>query len=147
MVSKTGLTRPAVVWILLAALNGLLSVAAGAFSRHGMLDAGSREMIAIGSQYQMTHALALFAVAWLATQSDLPWVSPVHVAGAAFALGILMFSGSLYWLGITGDVPVRGAAPVGGFLLMLGWIAIAVAAARSYLAVDCSSCQVPPDRS
>ena len=146
MCSTSGLTRPAVVWILLAALNGLLSVAAGAFSRHAMLDAGGREMIAIGSQYQMAHALAMFAVAWLAAQSDLPWVSPVHVAGAGFALGILMFSGSLYWLGITGDVPVPGAAPVGGFLLMLGWIAVAVAAVRSYMALDCSSCHLPSHR-
>ena len=146
MCSTSGLTRPAVVWVLLAALNGLISVAAGAFSRHAMLDAGSREMIAIGSQYQMTHALALFAVAWLATESDLPWLSPVHVAGAGFTLGILMFSGSLYWLGITGDVPVPGAAPVGGFLLMLGWIAVGVAAVRTYLSLDCSSCHLPSDR-
>lgn len=146
MCSTSGLTRTAVLWILLAALNGLLSVAAGAFSRHAMLDAGSQEMIAIGSQYQMTHALALFAVAWLATESDLPWVSPVHLAGAGFSLGILMFSGSLYWLGVTGDVPVPGAAPLGGFFLMLGWIAVAVAAVRSCLALRCSSCHLPSDR-
>lgn len=144
MCTISGLTRPAVGWILLAAINGLISVAAGAFARHAMLDAGSREMIAIGSQYQMTHGLALFGVAWFATQTDLPWLSPVHLAGAGFALGILLFCGSLYWLGITGDVPLRGAAPVGGFLLMLGWLAVGVAAVRSYLALSCSSCGVVP---
>lgn len=46
-----------------------------------------------------------------------------NVAGAAFTLGILLFSGSLYWFGLTGLVPVEGSAPAGGFLLMFGWLA------------------------
>jgi uncharacterized membrane protein YgdD (TMEM256/DUF423 family) len=45
------------------------------------------------------------------------------VAGTAFTLGILLFSGSLYWFGLTGLVPLEGSAPTGGFLLMFGWLA------------------------
>lgn len=140
MCSINGLTAPAAGWVLLAALNGLLAVAAGAYGRHGVLDAGGREMFAIGSQYQLTHALALFGVGWLATRTDLPLLSPVHLAGAGFTLGIVLFSGSLYWFGIAGAVPVEGAAPVGGFLLMLGWLSVAVAAVRGLLLGHCPSC-------
>jgi uncharacterized membrane protein YgdD (TMEM256/DUF423 family) len=119
------LPAPARLWLGLAALFGLLSVIAGAYGRHGTLEPAGREMFAIAVQYQLAHALALLAVAWLASRGTSGWRSAVNLSGAAFALGIVLFSGTLYWFGITGLVPVEGAAPAGGYLFMVGWLALA----------------------
>jgi uncharacterized membrane protein YgdD (TMEM256/DUF423 family) len=119
------LPGPARLWLFLGALNALISVAAGAYGRHGALDLGGREMFAISVQYQMAHALALLAIAWLASLSGGGKLAGApNIAGAAITLGILLFSGSLYWFGLAGSVPVEGAAPVGGFLMMAGWLAL-----------------------
>jgi uncharacterized membrane protein YgdD (TMEM256/DUF423 family) len=114
------------LWLALAGLNGLIGVAAGAWAWHGPLDDGARAMASMGAQFQLFHALALTAVAWLATRQGFPRYAVV-VAGTGFTLGILLFSGSLYALAAFGAVPVRGAAPVGGFALMLGWATLLVA--------------------
>lgn len=108
-----------------------MSVAAGAYGRHGALDPAGREMFAVAVQYQMAHALALLAVAWLAARNGGGRLAAApNLAGAAFAVGILLFSGSLYTFGLTGLVPVEGAAPAGGFLLMAGWLALMWEAVR-----------------
>ncbi|HYN38882.1 MAG TPA: DUF423 domain-containing protein, partial [Rhodospirillales bacterium] len=91
----------------------------------GALEPAGREMFAIAVQYQMAHALALLAVAWLASRNDpARRITIANFAGAAFTLGILLFSGSLYWFGAFGLVPVEGAAPAGGWLMMAGWMAL-----------------------
>lgn len=119
------------LWLFLGALNGLLAVAAGAYGRHGGLGSDGREMFGIASHYQITHGLALLAVAWLASRAAAGrWLTLANFAGAAFSLGILLFSGSLYWFGISGVVPVAGSAPAGGWCLMLGWLALMAAAVR-----------------
>lgn len=118
-------------FLLLAAINGLLSVAAGAYGRHGPFDAYAREMFAIASQYQITHALALLAVAWLASVAARDR-RLVAIAGAAFIIGIVLFSGSLYWFAIIGAVPFAGSAPAGSMLLMLGWLLLIVFAVRNW---------------
>ncbi len=122
------------LWLFLGTLNGLVAVAAGAYGWHSLGgDEGARKMFEIAVQYQMVHALALVAVAWLATRFDGRWRLPVHVAGAGFTLGIVLFSGTLYAFGLTGTVPVEGAAPFGGFLLMVGWGALMWIAGGSWL--------------
>lgn len=119
------------LWLFLGALNGLISVAAGAYGRHGALEPAGREMFTIASQYQMAHGLALLAVAWLASREPAGRrLSVSTVAGAGFALGIVLFCGSLYAFGVTGLVPVTGAAPAGGWLMMAGWLALMWAAIR-----------------
>lgn len=123
MIQPPGLPCTSRLWLLLGALNALLSVAAGAYGRHGAMEPTGREMFGIASQYQMTHGLALLAVAWLASRGG-GWRSAASIAGAAFALGIVLFSGTLYAFGVTGLVPVEGAAPAGGFLMMAGWLAL-----------------------
>ena len=114
------------LWLFLAALNGLLAVAAGAYGSHGLAAAESahRDVFMTGVQYHMWHALALFAVAWLAQRPEAPGATAVRVAGWAFTAGIVLFSGTLYALGLTGSVPVPGAAPAGGLSLFLGWSAL-----------------------
>jgi uncharacterized membrane protein YgdD (TMEM256/DUF423 family) len=92
-----GALRPASrLWLFLGGLNGLFSVAAGAYGRHGALEPAGREMFGIASNYQIAHGLGLLAVAWLASRHEGGWLTAPNVAGAAFTLGILLFSGSLY---------------------------------------------------
>lgn len=126
-----GLPLSSRLWLSLGALNGLLSVAAGAYGRHGALDPAGREMFSIAAQYQIAHALALVGVAWLASRGPGRWFAPANIAGVAFATGIMLFSGSLYWFGMRGLVPIEGAAPTGGFLLMFGWLMLLWMAIRA----------------
>lgn len=129
--SRPGPPRPASrLWLFLGALNGLVSVAAGAYGRHGALDAAAREMFGIAAQYQMAHALALMAAAWLASRHQGGLLTAPNASGVAFTLGIVLFSGSLYWFGLTGLVPLEGSAPTGGFLLMFGWLTLMWTALR-----------------
>lgn len=117
-------------WVTLGALNGLCAVAAGAYAAHGLKAAEPvlNEAFKTGVEYHMWHALALLAVAWLVERAEAggrkPWLA--RAAGICFALGIVLFSGTLYGFGLTGEVPVRGAAPAGGTLLMLGWTLLAL---------------------
>jgi uncharacterized membrane protein YgdD (TMEM256/DUF423 family) len=115
------------VWLFLGGLNGLLAVAAGAYGWHRL---GGDEMFSMGSRYHMYHALALLAVGWLASARP-GWA--VHLAGAAFTLGIFLFSGTLYAFALTGNVPLAGAAPVGGALLMGGWLVIGAIGAQAWM--------------
>ena len=121
------------LWLFLAALNGLLAVAAGAYGSHGLAvtESAHRDVFMTAVQYHMWHALALFAVAWLAQRPEAPGATAVRVAGWAFTAGIVLFSGTLYALGLTGSVPVPGAAPAGGLSFFVGWAALIwVAVAR-----------------
>lgn len=115
------------VWIVLGGLLGALGVAAGAYGRHGALEPAGREMVAIAVDYQLWHALALLAAAWLGGRfvGVSGWLA--HAAGAAFLFGVILFSGTLYVFGLTGAVPVEGAAPAGGLLMIGGWIFLALA--------------------
>jgi len=114
------------LWLFLAALNGLLAVAAGAYGSHGLAvtESARRDAFMTGVQYHMWHALALFAVAWLASRPQAPGAAAVRVAGWAFTAGIVLFSGTLYALGLTGSAPVPGAAPAGGLSFFVGWSAL-----------------------
>jgi len=123
------------LWLALGGLNGLIAVAAGAYGAHGFegKEQVLKDAFTTGVQYQMGHALALLAVAWLAARPvSAPWKAWVtHAAGLAFLAGIVLFTGTLYAFGLTGAIPVRGAAPAGGILLMTGWVALTVAAFTS----------------
>lgn len=117
-------------WLLLGALNGLMAVVAGAYGWHAVAvaDTGLRDVFRTALDYHMWHALALLAVAWLAHGTAGWRRRAVAIAGTAFTAGIVLFSGSLYGLALTGAVIVEGAAPAGGMLLMVGWaLLIAVA--------------------
>ena len=118
------------VWLFLGGLNGLLAVAAGAYGWHLL---GGDEMFSMGSRYHMYHALALLAVGWLASIQPGRGAWAVHFAGAAFMLGMVLFSGTLYALALTGSVPLAGTAPVGGALLMLGWLVIGAIGLKTWM--------------
>lgn len=117
-------------FILLGALLGGLGVAAGAFGAHALraqLEPRMLEVFETGVRYQMYHALALFAAAWLVQQTE---ATAAHLAGWAFVAGILLFSGSLYAMAFGGTRGLGAITPVGGVAFLIGWIALAVAALR-----------------
>tara|TARA_R110000824_G_scaffold390760_17_gene587997 strand:- start:35291 stop:35662 length:372 start_codon:yes stop_codon:yes gene_type:complete len=112
------------LWLSIAAFSGFLAVAFGAFGAHGLANRATPEELnafEIGARYHMYHALALFAVAWLATQGE---SSLVTTAGWAFVLGTVLFSGSLYVLGATGSRSLVLVTPLGGVTFMIGWLCL-----------------------
>ncbi len=119
------------VWLFFAGLNGLIAVGAGAYGWHLLkADDGPRQIFMMGVDYQMWHALALLAVAWLADRRYHGRSFTLALAGWSFTLGIILFSGTLYAYGATGAVPVPYAAPIGGVLLIIGWLMILICAFR-----------------
>jgi uncharacterized membrane protein YgdD (TMEM256/DUF423 family) len=111
------------------AAMAFLAVALGAFGAHALKDRLTPDMLAIfevGVRYQMYHALGLVGVAWAVSR----WPeSSAHVAGWAFIAGILVFSGSLYLLTLTGARWLGAITPLGGLAFLAGW-AILVWSAR-----------------
>ena len=113
----------------LAAVNGFLAVALGAFGAHGLEQKISAEMLAVfntGIQYHMFHVAALIGVA-LAAQINtgsrrLAW------SIRAFMAGIVLFSGSLYVLAITGITALGMITPLGGVAFLAGWVLLFVEA-------------------
>ena len=115
------------LWLIIGGINGLIAVGAGAYGWHSLgADDAVREIFMMGVNYQMWHALALLAIGLLAARTEQAGSWPSIAAGLGFSTGIILFSGSLYAYGILGYVPLDGAAPVGGWLLMAGWIATIV---------------------
>jgi uncharacterized membrane protein YgdD (TMEM256/DUF423 family) len=118
------------VFLLLAALAGFTGVALGAFAAHGLKGQLSAEYLAVfqtGVHYQLVHALALFGVALLAER--LPG-RLLAAAGNLFAVGILLFSGSLYALTLSGLGKLGMITPVGGLCFLAGWLCLGLAAWR-----------------
>lgn len=116
-------------WLFIAAVNGLLAVAAGAFGAHalaGVLDAHALQTFETGARYHMYHALAT-GLAALALRER----RGARLAAALFVAGIVLFSGSLYALAITGLRPIAYATPFGGVAFLAGWAALGYAALRS----------------
>ncbi len=118
-------------WLMVAAINGALAVAAGAFAAHGLegrLDTHALETFETGARYHMYHALAL-GLGALAMRGAA--VTPAQAACGFFLTGIVLFSGSLYLLALTGMRAFAFVTPFGGVAFLIGWIALAWAAVRS----------------
>jgi uncharacterized membrane protein YgdD (TMEM256/DUF423 family) len=117
-------------FLMLAAFFGFTGVGLGAFAAHGLKNRLTPEYLAIfhtGVTYQLVHTLALLGVALLATQIPgrlVTW------AGASFAIGILLFSGSLYVLTLTGVSKLGIVTPFGGLAFLIGWLCLGLAAWR-----------------
>ena len=114
--------------IAIAAVFGLLAVAAGAAGTHALrdtLDAGALGTFETAARFQMYHALALLAAGILAMRRQ---TRALTVSAALFTVGTLLFSGSLYILALSGIGIFGAVAPVGGICLMAGWASLALAA-------------------
>lgn len=119
-------------FLFVAALSGFLAVALGAFGAHGLKARLSEDMMAVyqtAVQYHFYHTLALLAVAVLLAgglQS-----AALRAGGWLFAAGIVVFSGSLYALALSGVRVLGAVTPLGGLLFLAGWVALAAAAYRT----------------
>ncbi|MBZ5639314.1 MAG: DUF423 domain-containing protein [Acidobacteriia bacterium] len=117
-------------WFAAGAIAAALGVVLGAFGAHGLKDRVAPDLLAIyetGVRYHLVHALALLAVGWAAERWPGPWAS---AAGWLFLAGILVFSGSLYLLALTGARWLGAVTPLGGLVFIAGWIALAIASLR-----------------
>jgi uncharacterized membrane protein YgdD (TMEM256/DUF423 family) len=112
----------------LAAVLGFCGVALGAFGAHGLRTRVGPEMIEVwktGVLYHLVHVLALFGVSLAGER--IAWRRPV---AALFVAGILVFSGSLYALTLTGTRWLGAVTPLGGVAFLAGWAALAASARR-----------------
>jgi uncharacterized membrane protein YgdD (TMEM256/DUF423 family) len=117
------------VWWVAAGILGGLAVVIGAFGAHGLQGASRNwpeenrtrrlENWETGARYHMYHALALAGVGWLAASGAGRWAT---ASGCCFLGGLLLFSGALYAYTLTGQRFWGAIAPIGGSLLILGWI-------------------------
>lgn len=113
----------------LAAVFGGLAVALGAFAAHAMKDHYDAELLKTfetGVRYQMYHALAIGLCASLAFAGR-----RMRGAVVAFAIGIALFSGSLYALVLTGQRWLGAVTPFGGVAFLVGWLLLAIGVGRS----------------
>ncbi|NMH73793.1 DUF423 domain-containing protein [Bacillus sp. RO2] len=119
------------LFIILAAINGFLAVALGAFGAHGLEGKVSERMIEIwktGVTYQMFHAGGLFVVALLMERFSNTGL--LSSAGWSFLIGIVLFSGSLYILTLSGVKILGAITPLGGVAFLIGWVLIIIAAVK-----------------
>jgi uncharacterized membrane protein YgdD (TMEM256/DUF423 family) len=111
------------LWLAIAAVNGALAVAAGAFGAHGLKAILSPDMLTVfetGARYHMVHALAM----GLAALAGARWASGLFLGGIA------LFSGSLYLLALSGAAWLGMLTPLGGVFFLAGWICLALCALR-----------------
>jgi uncharacterized membrane protein YgdD (TMEM256/DUF423 family) len=108
-------------FVLLGSTCAFLAVALGAFAAHALKERLSPDLFnvfEVGVRYHLYHALALFVVAWLAYQ--FPGANPA-AAGWLFLAGIILFSGSLYAMSLTGARWLGMITPIGGLCFLGGW--------------------------
>jgi uncharacterized membrane protein YgdD (TMEM256/DUF423 family) len=123
------------LFLIWAGVNGFLSVACGAFGAHALRDKllaaadGARrlEVWETAARYQMAHALALGLVAYLAARGG---GAMAAWAGYLFLAGIVVFSGSLYALSLSGVRVLGAITPIGGVCFLAGWVCVVLAAQK-----------------
>lgn len=130
-------------FLVLGAMFAFVAVAAGAFGSHALRAKLKSERLVTfetAVRYQLWHALALFAVAFVDTLGPLrqgrtltlvafrPFTLPGALAGWLFVAGILLFSGSLYALALSGVRWLGAITPLGGVAFLVGWVCLALAA-------------------
>lgn len=114
------------LFLVLAGVNGFIAVSLGAFAAHGLKSMLGPDLLATfqtGVQYHMYHTLALLAVGLLVLQ--FPTQTGLRVAGYLFLAGILIFSGSLYVLALSGIRWLGAITPIGGVAFLAGWAMLA----------------------
>ena len=117
----------------IGAIYGFLGVALGAFGAHALRDRISPEWLSVyqtGVQYHLIHALALLFVGVLTDRLTGTAARTARLSGTLFAVGILLFSGSLYALALTGFRKLGIITPFGGVCFLTGWALLAVAVSR-----------------
>jgi len=131
------------LFLILGALSGAMSVAAGAFGAHALRERVEPRLLEVfetAARYQMYHALALIAVALVLARNNgvaaavlgpAPGTGLTVASGWLFVIGTALFSGSLYAMTFTGVRALGAITPLGGVAFIAGWVCLAVAAGRS----------------
>ena len=120
-------------FLIAGAVNGFLSVALGAFGAHMLEGRIADKYLATWEtavQYQMFHAVALVAIGILMSGKLFGAVSSLNTAGYLILAGIIIFSGSLYVLSLTGISVLGAITPIGGVAFLAGWIMLIVSAVK-----------------
>jgi uncharacterized membrane protein YgdD (TMEM256/DUF423 family) len=111
------------MWIWIAAASGALAVMAGAFGAHGLKGSVSADQMAAfatASHYHLLHSVVLLALGLFALQSG----RSIQWPASLFAIGIVLFSGSIYLLVLTSMKWLGPVTPLGGLCLIAGWISL-----------------------
>ena len=112
-------------WILTGSLQMALAVIMGAFAAHALkqfFDQYATDVFKTGNFYHFIHSLALIIVGILQQKFDID----LTISGYSFFFGIVIFSGSLYTLALTGVKGLGAITPIGGLLFILGWLWLAI---------------------
>jgi len=118
-------------WLFLAAVNGALAVLCGAFAAHGLKTRLSTEMLSVfdtAARYHLIHAVAMGLAALAAERVN---ARLAKLAAGLFLAGMVLFSGSLYLLALTGATAFGYVTPFGGLAFVAGWLALALAALQA----------------
>ncbi|AQU80357.1 MULTISPECIES: DUF423 domain-containing protein [Planococcus] len=121
-------------FLIAGAVNALLSVAFGAFGAHlleGRVADKYLDTWQTAVQYQMFHSIGLIVVAILMSSTLLGSLSSLSWAGYLMLAGIVIFSGSLYVLSLTGIGVLGAITPIGGIAFIAAWIMVIIAAAKA----------------
>ena len=121
-------------FLIAGAVNALLSVAFGAFGAHmleGRVADKYLDTWQTAVQYQMFHAVGLMVVGILMSSSLIGTLGSLSWAGYLMLAGIIIFSGSLYVLSLTGISILGAITPIGGVAFIIGWIMLIVAASKA----------------
>ena len=120
------------LFLILGGINAALVVMLGAFGAHGLKARMSAEMLAVyqtGVHYHLFHALGLLAVGLVATQiADSVYL---RWSGWLMLVGIILFSGSLYELSVSGLRWLGMVTPFGGLAFIAAWVVFVIASAKS----------------
>lgn len=120
-------------FIIAGAVNAAIAVALGAFGAHALKERLSAHYLAVWEtavQYQMFHAIGLLAVGILMSSALLGPSTALSWAGYLLLAGIIVFSGSLYALSLSGIGILGAITPIGGVAFIAGWIMLIIAAAK-----------------
>ena len=120
-------------FIIAGAVNAAIAVMLGAFGAHALKEKLSEHYLAVWQtavQYQMFHALGLIAIGILMSSSLAGPISQLTWAGWLLLVGIIIFSGSLYILSLSGIGILGAITPIGGVAFIIGWIMLIIAALK-----------------
>jgi uncharacterized membrane protein YgdD (TMEM256/DUF423 family) len=119
------------LWVRIGCILMFLGVALGAFGAHALRGRLTVDMLAVfetGIRYHFYHGLGLFVVAWLSETHPSSWI---NAAGWCFFAGVVIFSGSLYVLSMSGVRWWGAVTPIGGVAFLAGWLFLTIASIRS----------------
>lgn len=120
-------------FIIAGAINAFLAVAFGAFGAHALKEKLSEKYLAIWEtavQYQMYHAIGLIVIGILMSPSIIGHVSQLSWSGYLMLAGIVIFSGSLYVLSLSGIGILGAITPIGGVAFLIAWVLVIVAVVK-----------------